>query len=92
MVKFISTNKEEDFAVFDTNNHKLTTYLNSLTYGDSFSINQMNEYDLTFSHYYVGNIHTVVKSKEEKHLFIFDAQNLYIFDIEKKEIIDVKKD
>jgi hypothetical protein len=52
----------------------------------------MSEYDLSTIDTSEGKIHTVVKSKEEKHLFVFDDKNLYIFDIEKNACIDTKKD
>ncbi|CDW84531.1 wd-40 repeat protein [Stylonychia lemnae] len=92
LIKFISSNVQEDFGMYDTNKSVITTFINTISYNDSFTIYEGSTFNLPNPFYVYGKIHTVVKSKEEKHLFIFDDQNLYIYDIEKSAIIDVKKD
>lgn len=60
-------------------------------YSSYFNVLPEKEYKISNMWILEGKVHTIVKSLDDKFLFLIDEKHLYILDIEKSEIVDTKK-
>eukprot|EP00347_Sterkiella_histriomuscorum_P010355 403376619 len=86
LIKFISKNNQEDFAVFNYDDGKLVTYLNLPSIDSSFQMVENTEYSISNFYVISEGLHTVVVSPDEKYLIMVDKTNIYKFDIQSSTI------
>lgn len=86
MVKFISKNNMEDFALFDYETGHLISYCNMPSYGSDIAMAEGTKYEIqNYSTTMKDHgLHTAVVSPDEKFLILVDRNNIYKYDIELK--------
>lgn len=87
LIKFISKNKEEDFAIYNYAKGEIITYLNMPNAFDQITMVENEKYQITNKEIMrQEGLHTAVISPDDKFLILVDKNNIYSYDIKEKKI------